>query len=201
VQIVVSFLPWILYAALDGTTGWSAALAAALVTSIAVAGCNYRTTRRLDVMQAGSVAFFALLLIASTTGPGEALHGLTTTLGQGWIAAVMWLSLPLGRPFTEAAARAQAPADVWDTPVFRRMNVSITALWAASFTLTTAGLALVPGLTASVGFQVLAVVVPLVAMKPFIRAAERAGEAAEAQEAAERADQGARVLAASPTQA
>ncbi|MEV4440381.1 hypothetical protein AB0K09_15425, partial [Streptomyces sp. NPDC049577] len=47
------------------------------------------------------------------------------------------------RPFTTGIAKRQAPKEVWHTKVFRRINVVITSVWAAAFTLTAAAVAAV----------------------------------------------------------
>ena len=46
-------------------------------------------------------------------------------------------------------AKRQAPREVWDSPVFRRINVVITAAWATAFTVTAA--VLIPVYAADLG--------------------------------------------------
>ncbi|MGH8920986.1 MAG: hypothetical protein ACRD0H_22080, partial [Actinomycetes bacterium] len=38
------------------------------------------------------------------------------------------------RPFTLGIAKTMVPPSVWDNPAFLRVNVVITTVWAASFT-------------------------------------------------------------------
>jgi hypothetical protein len=67
----------------------------------------------------------------------------TGALSTGWLAATAWATLAVKRPFTLGIARRQVPAEIWDNPVFLRINVVITSAWAVAFTVTSGILAAV----------------------------------------------------------
>jgi hypothetical protein len=75
-----------------------------------------------------------------------------------------WATLAVRRPFTLGIARRQAPREVWESPIFVRVNVVLTTVWAAAFTVTAAALAAISaaglGAGASVPVQVAGFVLP-----------------------------------------
>ncbi|GAA1118153.1 hypothetical protein GCM10009663_67700 [Kitasatospora arboriphila] len=95
------------------------------------------------VIEGSAVLFFAASTAAAAAAPDSAL---VTEYGQPlsslWLAATAWGSLAVGRPFTLGIARSQVPEHLWRSPLFLRVNRHITAVWAAAFTLSGAGGAL-----------------------------------------------------------
>jgi tryptophan-rich sensory protein len=62
-------------------------------------------------------------------------------LAFSWLAATAWLTLAVRHPFTLGIARKSTPPEYWDNPVFLRVNVVITLVWAVAFTLTAVAIA------------------------------------------------------------
>jgi hypothetical protein len=84
-----------------------------------------------------------LLTVVAFTLTGSPVKSYTGALTDAWLALTAWGSLLIGRPFTLGIARTMAPREFWDHPIFKRTNVIITAVWAASFTVSgIAGVAL-----------------------------------------------------------
>ena len=52
------------------------------------------------------------------------------------LAAIGFGSLAIGLPFTLRYAEERAPREVWDSPLFKRINVVITLVWSLIFLAT-----------------------------------------------------------------
>jgi hypothetical protein len=102
-----------------------------------------RRGQRLDalVIETSAAAFFAALMAVSIAWPDTALRDYASALSLGWLALTAWGSLAIRRPFTLGIARTTTPREAWVSPVFRRVNMVITVVWAAGFTVAAAGLA------------------------------------------------------------
>ncbi|HKN50882.1 MAG TPA: hypothetical protein VJX66_00210 [Amycolatopsis sp.] len=133
-----SFLPWIAFAVVATQFDWRYSA----LTGLAIAGAllivERLAGRKFDalIIESSAVAFFALLTALAFTAPNSPLKPYAGSLTDGWLALTAWGSLAIGRPFTLGIARTMAPPEFWDHPIFKRTNVIITAVWAASFTVT-----------------------------------------------------------------
>ncbi|QIS17188.1 hypothetical protein [Nocardia terpenica] len=137
-----TFLPWIVLAVVSGfdyRAGATAGLAAALV--LLVDDRRVGTAWDAMVLDLSSAAYMAVLTVLSWSAPNLALLHYGTALSFGWLAVTAWLGLAIGRPFTAGIARRSVSEFVAGTPLFRRVNVVITAAWAVCFTLDAATLA------------------------------------------------------------
>jgi all-trans-retinol 13,14-reductase len=56
----------------------------------------------------------------------------------GVFGVVTWATILLGFPFTLQSARQKTPREVWNDPLFHRVNLRLTAVWGAIFTLDAA---------------------------------------------------------------
>ena len=54
------------------------------------------------------------------------------------LAEFAWLTMLIRKPFTIAYAKDTTPQEHWDSPLFKRINNVITAVWASAFTLAAA---------------------------------------------------------------
>lgn len=88
------------------------------------------------LLEYGTILFFAGLSVLAFARPDSGLKMYGSALSQGWLALIAWVSIVVRRPFTMGIARRMAPPEVWHTPLFRRINIVLTAAWALSFTLT-----------------------------------------------------------------
>lgn len=132
-----SFIPWLVYAGVS-SAGWQwgalAGLAIAVVLLVADRAAGLSLDYRL--LEYGTILFFAALSVVAFARPDSGLQAYGNALSTGWLALIAWVSIAVRRPFTMAIARRMAPPEVWHTPLFRRINVVLTAAWALSFTLT-----------------------------------------------------------------
>ncbi|MGI5259089.1 hypothetical protein [Streptomyces angustmyceticus] len=132
-----SFIPWLVFAAVS-SAGWQWGALAGLVTAAALLVADRAAGLSLDcrLLEYGTILFFAALSVLAFARPDSGLQGYGSALSTGWLALIAWVSIAAQRPFTMGIARRMAPSEVWHTPLFRRINVVLTAAWALSFTLT-----------------------------------------------------------------
>ncbi|MGK5728977.1 hypothetical protein [Streptomyces sp. URMC 124] len=154
---VRGFIPWIAFAVVS-SAGWQWGAVAGLVAGAGLLVKERKAGAAVDslILEASTVCFFAALTAWAFAAPHSGLQHFGGALSLGWLALTAWATLAVGRPFTTGIAKTQAPREVWDTPVFRRINVVITSAWALAFTLTAAALAAVSaaGLGSSVSVPV-----------------------------------------------
>jgi hypothetical protein len=131
------FAPWIVFAAL-AAVDWRLGVVAGLVTAV-TATLYARRTQSWDalLLDLGAVVFFVVLGIVGLADPHSVLRGWVGTLSLAWLALIAWGSLAIRRPFTLGIARQSTPREMWTNPVFHRVNVVITAVWATTFTAVT----------------------------------------------------------------
>ncbi|QKV90823.1 hypothetical protein HUT19_02935 [Streptomyces sp. NA02950] len=159
------FIPWIAFAVVS-SLGWQWGALAGLVIGAGLLVQQRKSGVDADalVLEGSTVVFFAGLTALSFARPHSALESYGGALALGWLAVTAWVTVAVRRPFTTGIARRQAPREVWGTPLFRRINVVITAVWATAFTLSAAALAAVHaadlGDTASTAVQVAGFVLP-----------------------------------------
>lgn len=161
------FAPWIVYACLS-PLGWQWSALAGLVTGLALIAMNLKAGLAADalVLECSTALFFAALTAVAFAAPHSSVSRYGGALSFAWLAVTAWATLALRRPFTLGIARRTTPREFWHTPQFLRINVVITAVWAAAFTLTALALAACGpaggGTGLKITFQVLGFVAPAV---------------------------------------
>lgn len=161
-----SFLPWIVFAGV-ASVGWQWGALAALAVSggLLVADRAAGLSLESRLLEYGTIVFFAALTLLAFALPDSGLREYGSTLSTGWLAVIAWVSAAVRRPFTLPIARSKAPPEVWETPLFLRINMVLTAAWALSFTLTSAAQAIVTaydlGLIVSLPLQIAGFVLPI----------------------------------------
>lgn len=137
-QPFVGFTPWILLSVVEGphrvvlASALACALAILLVTSGAIAGM---APKLLDLT---ALAFFgALTVMAAVTSAGTQrwLGVWSAEVSNAAIAVITVGSIAAAKPFTLAYARETTEPEYWDSPLFRRINYVISAVWAVVFLL------------------------------------------------------------------
>ncbi|MFE1951395.1 hypothetical protein ACFW9D_13090 [Streptomyces sp. NPDC059524] len=129
---------------LIGTVDVRWALLVGLALAVVLAGAQRRGGRGWDalVIEVSAALYFAGCTVAAFAAPDSTLVEHYASAGSSlWFALVAWGSLGVGRPFTLGIARTQVPRELWGNPVFHKVNVVISAVWAASFTVSGIGTA------------------------------------------------------------
>jgi hypothetical protein len=137
--IVVSylgFIAWLAYGAMiAGGYRIAAASAGAGIMLAILAGENRRGS--VKIIDCTSLGFFALAFAALLTGGEHHFMRYEVILAWGVFAAVAWVTILIGFPFTTQYAREQAPRELWNAPLFRQVNLRLTTVWALIFTIDT----------------------------------------------------------------
>ena len=135
---VATFIPWIIFwVVADSRSTWEYGALGALIASLILIGPDLQK-RKVKMLDGATVIFFAAMAIAgviASPSDGEWLDRWSNTLSSGVLGVLVLVTLPF-RPFTEDYAREQAPPEVWNTPLFRRINQVITLVWGVVFIAT-----------------------------------------------------------------
>ncbi len=136
-----SFFPWIAFAVVSAA-GWQWGAVVALVVAVVLLVQDVKAGRTAEslILEGSTAVFFAGLTAVAFALPHSGLQHYSGALSLGWLALTAWATLLVGRPFTTGIAKRQAPPEVWETPLFRRINVVVTSAWAAAFTVTAVAL-------------------------------------------------------------
>lgn len=131
-----TFLPWIVLAVVSGFDNRAGALAG-LATAVALIVVERRAGRRFAelILEVSTVAFMAGFAAFALARPDSPVLDYGTSLSIGWLAVVAWAGLALRRPFTLGIARRQVDEHIARTERFLQVNMTITLVWAACFTL------------------------------------------------------------------
>jgi hypothetical protein len=141
-ESLLSFSPWIAYGALSAAASWRVGVIAAALVQAALAAALARR-RQLDVLEVGTLAFFASMSVLALAAPHSSIHRWLAAISAGALAAIAITSLLVRRPFTLAIARRTTPEALWEHAEFLRINRFITAVWASAFTASAVACALV----------------------------------------------------------
>jgi hypothetical protein len=134
---VRSFAPWIAYPVASALFGWHAGAAVALGFCVVGLLRDGRAAAS-DTFRLAALGFFAALSAVAWIDPTSALHRFVPALIPATLAVAAAASILVARPFTLAFAKRVAPREFWDTPLFVHINVVLTAVWATSFAITAA---------------------------------------------------------------
>ena len=130
----VGFVPWIIFWVVSSPSTWGYAAGGALIAALILL---IPSTERghIKVLDVVSVIFFGALTIAALILDRSQLRWLedyAQAVSSGVLAVVVLGSLAF-MPFTEQYARAQAPPEVWATPLFKQINRVLTLAWGLVF--------------------------------------------------------------------
>jgi hypothetical protein len=180
VNYLRGFAPWICYAALSAFDWRLGMGTAAAVAVLLLLGALRR--RGADLLSAATCGFFVVMAVIALADPASGLQHWTSALANATLAVTALASLAVGRPFTLAIARTQVPPEYWNAPRFIQVNMVLTGVWAASFSCSAIGCALITGYAGSaavplVAVQVFAFVVPFVFTGRYAARAQRAAAA------------------------
>lgn len=133
--------PWILMAVVNGPGRFEEAVSAALGLALLTAWVGKRHGVAVHALEAFGVAFFAGLAVLGLIAPPDAIRWLEMWAGEVSniaLASFAVITLLIRRPFTLAYAKDTAPPEIWDSPLFMRINYAISAVWAGAFLVSAA---------------------------------------------------------------
>jgi hypothetical protein len=131
-KILLGFLPWVLFGLLAGAplTRLEAALGVALAATLAM---GLKQLRQGFFLTWGSLVFFALSLILVAFLKNLWVIEHMDLLARATLAAIAWVSIIAGRPFTLQYARESVPQAYWHSPDFIYTNYFISIVWGIIF--------------------------------------------------------------------
>jgi uncharacterized membrane protein YgdD (TMEM256/DUF423 family) len=130
-RYIRSFAPRIVFAIVS-TFDWRYAALSSLVVAVGLVVGQRRNGSAWDalILESGSALFFAVLTAIAFAAPDSSIKPYVGPISTGWLALIAWVSLGIRRPFTLGIAKQMTERAIWDSPIFRRVNVTITAVWA-----------------------------------------------------------------------
>jgi hypothetical protein len=136
-SLLKSAFPWIFFAALVSKS-WQAAAIAAAVSSLVIVVQKRRADTGWDdlILDVGTLCYFALVAAYASVSPHSGLKPYSGAGSHAFLGLVAWFSIAVRKPFTMAFAKASTPEEIWAEPRFLKVNMTITAFWAAMFIIT-----------------------------------------------------------------
>src|ERR1700722_3865835 len=127
---------WVTYGTLGGAGHWTWGALGALVIALAIVAHEYSrgAVKLLDCVTAG---YFAIVLVTTIAFGPWLFKTCNIFLSWGALALVTWAALYRGFPFTIHCAREKPPPEIWDHPIFLRLNVILTVVFGAMFSINT----------------------------------------------------------------
>lgn len=130
----VSVLAWLIYGALCGIGLWFAGSLCGFA-AMALIVMKERRRRAVKIMDLTSLGYFGTATIMAASPAVHILETYHLVIVWSAFALVAWATLIAGLPFTMQYAREQSPPEAWRTPLFRRINLTLTLVWSSIFTL------------------------------------------------------------------
>jgi hypothetical protein len=125
-------LPWLVYAFAASGNHWGFATAGGTIMCLVYLAVIHRQTT-VKLMDWTALAFFATASILMIGLHSTILPVYQVMIIWGFYAVAAWASMAVGKPFTAAYAREEQPPEVWDLPIFHRLNRIMTLFWCGLF--------------------------------------------------------------------
>jgi hypothetical protein len=143
-DLIWSFAPWVAFLTgvrVDNVYG-GAGIGAAVGIVVLARALSRHKAHLFDYV--GVIYFVGMLILLAILHP----HDIGTwgryaqAVAHGSLCVIVFGSVLLNRPFTEAYAREHAPKEIWNSPGFRAFNRKISAVWGLAFLLGTLSMVL-----------------------------------------------------------
>jgi hypothetical protein len=136
-NLYFGFAPWIVFAVIASPSTWEYAALGALIVSVVLARPDFRR-HDVKILDVAGIVFFAALSVLAIFLDRSDLSDVEKYAGV--IASAALAVIALGSlaftPFTEQYARDTTPKEYWDSPLFKKINRTLTALWGLTFVAT-----------------------------------------------------------------
>jgi hypothetical protein len=114
-KFLLGFISWIAFLFLSGNT--LASLELALVVSFLISVIfGYRQLRGGFILQWGTVVFFGWCIVMVNFMQNVTVAKNMGIIANGFLAAMIWLTILIGKPFTLQYAREELPKERWNDP-------------------------------------------------------------------------------------
>jgi hypothetical protein len=134
-ELIWSFAPWTVFLLTARLTNVGVAIAAGAVAAVIVLA-RAVAKGHVHLLDVTSLAYFVGLgALVAITRPADLDHWAAYAQAGSHLVlmTIVWGSVLIGRPFTEAYARETTPPEYWHTSAFHQTNMRISAAWGAAF--------------------------------------------------------------------
>lgn len=132
-QVLIGFIPWIVFWVLSGPGLWTPAVLGALLSAAGLVAWRWRAHRDVKTMEVISLGYFLAHALVTLAFGLPIFKDYGPVLNSLVLAGMAWGTLLAGSPFTYQYAREDWPRELWGDPLFRLTNQIITAVWGAIF--------------------------------------------------------------------
>jgi hypothetical protein len=133
--------PWALLSILSAPGRFQVAVGAALALAVLIMLAGLARGIKVHLLEVFGAVFFAAMAIIGMFAGDNVIRFLELWAGELTnisLALFAWFTLLVRKPFTVAYAKDTTPREHWDSPLFKRINDMITAVWAGAFTFAAA---------------------------------------------------------------
>ena len=129
-----AFLPWLVYIFSSAGNHWGVATAGGMIMCLVYLSVlsGQATIKLMDLT---TLAFFVIASILTIGLHSNVLATYQVMIIWSFYAVAGWASVVLGMPFTAAYAREEQPPEVWNLPIFHRVNWIMTLFWCGLFSI------------------------------------------------------------------
>jgi hypothetical protein len=129
---LLAFLPWLVYIFASAGNHWGVATVGGTIMCVVyLVALSRQTTVKL--MDWTTLAYFVAASMLMIGLRSTALPTYQVMVIWSFYAVAGWASVVVGKPFTAAYAREEQPPEVWDLPIFHRINWIMTLFWCGLF--------------------------------------------------------------------
>ncbi len=131
---LMAFLPWLVFGFASGFNHWRVAAGGGLILCLICLAVTIRRGSSIKLMDATTLAFFVIVSILTIGLRSTEFPRYNAVVVWSCFAIASWSPVAIGRPFTVAYARENAPPEFWEHPVFLRLNLVMTLFWCGLMT-------------------------------------------------------------------
>lgn len=128
--------PWIVMSLFSGPGTFEIAVLCALALSLVTFILSRRGGSTFKLMEAFDLVFFAGFAIIGIVASASTITWLETWAGEITniaLFAFVLVTIVIRQPFTLQYAKEETDPQYWDSPIFLRINYTISWVWAAAF--------------------------------------------------------------------
>ena len=133
-QVLVSFIPWIIYWSFSGPGQWTVAILGGLAASCGLVVLRLRK-RNFKTMEIVTLAYFAVHALITLVLGSSFLKIYGPIANSLVLAGMAFGTLALKSPFTYQYAKEDWDKSYWNDPAFISINETITQVWGGIFLL------------------------------------------------------------------
>jgi hypothetical protein len=130
-HLIAAFLPWIFFSVVHAKSIFLASICSIILMGF----LNFRELKKGFVMPWGSVVVFTILALNDRFMFSKWMVSNDLILINSALAAIVWFSMIINKPFTIQYAREEVERSRWNHPIFLKINWILTSIWAVLMTI------------------------------------------------------------------